>query len=346
MNKITMQAIANEMKLSKSLVSKALSNQAGVNEETKERIRLTAIRLGYRINSSIMSVSSSRTGNIAILIPKEDMEDFEYWGKVIRGIEKGLSEKSFSMILSAIDTSLTPSDGMPSCIQDRKVDGAIVLGFVPQSYIQVVQQMGLPVVMVDSSSTQLKFDHVLVENYLGSYEATRYLLDRNHTAIGFVGDIDYAASFAERYRGFAKCISDFNFEKHKKIKEYAYTQSRGSRSIPFNLLQLQSALSGPDKPSALVCANDPVAFEVMQLLTRLGLRCPEDISLIGFDNLQKCEWTTPALTSVDGGKDTMGSRAVLLMFRRMNESMTRSEHIMITTEIVERQSVRVIPDEH
>ncbi|NGP44764.1 LacI family transcriptional regulator [Bacillaceae bacterium SIJ1] len=339
--KVTMQTIANELGLSKSLVSKALANQTGVSEDTKELIRLTAARLGYRTNSSLKSVPSSKTGNVVVVLPREDLNDFEYWGKIISGIEEKLSEKQYSMILSGIDTSQSTSEGMPSCVSDRRVDGALILGRVPLSYVLAVQATGIPIVLVDTYHNQLKIDHVYAENLSGSYEATQYLLNMNHRKLGFVGDITYAHSFSQRFHGFNIAIQDFNSSANHRAEGFHYIDgAQDEQSLPYCPLQLENALLKHDRPTALVCGNDPIAIHVMQLLDKLAIHCPDDISIVGFDNLQKCKWVHPPLTSIDASKDLMGIRAVEMFLRRIETPELRPEHTMITTEIIERKSVK------
>ncbi|MEK0315689.1 substrate-binding domain-containing protein [Cohnella sp. 56] len=337
--KVTMQSIADELLLSKSLVSKALSNQPGVSEDTRERVRLTAMKLGYPINSSILSVPSAKTGNIAVLLPREDLKDFEYWGKILHGIEKELSEKQLSMIVGGLDASLPTNEGMPSCIADRRVDGALILGLVPLGYILAIKASGIPIVLVDSQNYQLKLDHVFAENYIGGYEATRFLLEKKHRKIGFLGDVQYSASFTERFRGFTAAIQDYRADNRTEIEEFHLTASKRENFFPYSIRQLEEILEKGQRPTALFCGNDPVAFDVLQQLEKRGMASPIDISLIGFDNVQKCEWTTPKLTSVDACKETMGVRAVQLLLRRMENPDERSEHVRITTDIIERNSV-------
>jgi len=337
--KVTLQTIANELGLSKSLVSKALSNHMGVNEETKEKVRLTAINMGYPINSSILSVSSAKTGNVAVLVPREDLSDLEYWGKIFSGIEKELSDHHFSMILSGIDKNVSTKEGMPSCITDRRVDGALILGHVPVGYVLTVQALNIPIVLIDVDYPYLKLDHVLADNFLGGYEAARYLLDHQHCRVGFVGDTSYSFSFAERFRGFDSAVREYRQQSSNEIKTFYITDASTDETLPFSIKQLEQIMQLPERPTAIMCGNDPVAFRVLQMLQGLHIRCPEDVSIIGFDNVQKCNWTTLPLTSIDACKETIGTRAVQLLFRRMNEPASRPERVMITTEIVERNSV-------
>ena len=340
MKKVTLQVIADELHLSKSLVSKALSNQNGVSEETREKIRLAAIRMGYPTNSSATFINASKTGNIAILIPRIDLDDMEYWGEIIKSVESELSKKSFSLILSGIDPAVSTMDGIPSCITDRKVDGAFVLGLMPTAYILAVLSTGVPVVLIDSFNMELKLDHVLAENFQGGYDATRYVLERGHRRIGFVGDVEYSVSFEERFRGFTTAIREYRKENNVAgIEEIQMTDSRCGNKIPFSVDRCREVLCGETRPSALVCANDPIAFDVLQLLADMKIRCPEEISVMGFDNRSKCEWVSPALTSVDVCKEAIGSRAVEMLLRRIADPELRPEHVLITTQIVNRSSV-------
>lgn len=343
--KVTMQMIADELGISKALVSKSLSNQAGVSEETKERIRLAAMRLGYPFNSTLVSVPSSRTGIIALLIPGQDLGDLEYWGEILFAVEKELSKKSFSMIVSAIDNSVPSSRGMPSCIIERKVDGVIIAesGQILSTYIAAVLAAGIPTVMIDPSSIKFKIDYVLADNYYGGYEVARYLLDKGHRKVGFVGDIDYALSFSERYRGFVDAIRDYRIEqKDINIEEFHITSGRGDSYIPLSGAHLEKILRMDNRPTALMCANDPVAFSTLEIIESLGLSCPDDVSIIGFDNVNKCQCLVPALTSVDACKSMLGTRAVQLLIRRMNEPDLRPEYVTLSTQIVERSSVSSI----
>lgn len=340
-----MQSIADHLNISKALVSRALSNKPGVNEETREKIRLTAIKLGYQINSSIMTIPTSKTGMIALLIPREDIgKELQYWGRIIRKIEKELNKKSLSLVLAGIDSSIPVGKGTPSCITDRKVDGAFVLGRLSPSYVLEVSATSIPIVLVDyANHYQIKADHVLADNFEGGYNATRHLIDCGHREIGFVGDKNYAFSFNERYRGFTEAIKDFKLEtRNEEIQSFDLTGKCEDDKLPLCMSQLDSVLSSDNRPSALVCANDENAFFVYEMLSRFGLICPDDISVIGFDNLEKCEWMKPGLTTIDTCKETIGKRAVDLLVRRMEEPELRAEYVFISTEIIERESIKKI----
>lgn len=346
MKKVTLQTIADQLQVSKALVSKALSNDPAVNEETKEIIWKTANELGYRVKNSKKAVPASRTGNVAVLMPRAYLDDFEYWGKVVLGIDKALSQQNFSMMLSGIDIELSPKEGMPASIYENKVDGAIVLGHLPESYIHLLKVRNFPFVMVDSNLQDSQIDHVLSNNFLGAYEATSYLLQNGFDKLAFVGDAESAWSFSERLRGFNQSILDYNI-RHGASAEYQYIRGMGV-SAQGNYVQpefkknLKQRLTEPEPYAALFCANDMIAIEVMKIAAEWGLQCPRDYSIIGFDDLSICEFMQPQITTVSVPKIEMGMRAVQLMLRKINEPKALPELVHLSTYLVKRASVKTL----
>ncbi|PRX74339.1 LacI family transcriptional regulator/LacI family purine nucleotide synthesis repressor [Cohnella sp. SGD-V74] len=337
--KPTMQHIADKLGISKSLVSRALAGDAQVSDRTKEQVRLTAMELGYPINSSAAAVPSSRTGNVAVLMPRAHLRDAEFWGKVVGGTEEELHRSAFSLVLGCIATDEPVKSGLPSCITDRKVDGAIVMGRVPVGYIAEVLATGIPVVLADVMADGLKLDHVLADNYRGGYEAASLLLQKGHRKLLFAGDPGFSYSFAERKRGAERAVAQFEPQDGTEAPSLSFVDSALLEDQWLTLPGEEFAAALKGDVTAVVCANDSIAFAALERLAELGLRCPQDVSVVGFDNVERCEWVTPSLTSVDAGKTTIGKRAVELLLRRMEHPEERPETLYIATEMVERNSV-------
>lgn len=343
MKKITLQLIADELGVSKALVSKALSNDPAVNEVTKETIWAKAEEMGYRMKSSRKTIPASRTGNLAVLMPRAYLDDMEYWGKVIHGIEKELANHSFSMILSSIDISLSPKEGLPSSIYEKKVDGAIVMGHLPDSYIEALAATDFPYVMVDANLLESSIDHVLANNFLGAYQATNHLLESGHVKLGFVGDADTSWSFRERSRGFEEAIRDFNRKSSSNASAVTIEGIGVSGTGMYVAAEFAKVLSRfvkADQPvTALFCANDLTAFESLKLLSEWGISCPGNISVIGFDDLTLTEIMSPKLTTVRVPKADIGSRAAQMILRRIENPDVTPEHVLLSTQLIKRASV-------
>ncbi|UJF32369.1 LacI family DNA-binding transcriptional regulator [Paenibacillus hexagrammi] len=344
MKKITLQTIAEHLNVSKALVSKALSNDPAVNDVTKEQIWKTAEELGYRIKSSKKAFPASRTGNLAVLMPRGYMNDIEYWGKVLGGIDAELSKHGFSMLLSGIDTSIPPKEGMPASIHENKADGVIVLGHIPQDYIDDLKARSFPFVLVDTNIQDPTIDHVLANNFIGAYQATNHLIQAGHKNLAFVGDVESAWSFAERLRGFEQAVRTWNEKAPYPVTtvriEGTGVSGRGNyTSAEFSQTLVGHVRNNPPV-TGLFCANDMIAIETQSILAQMGVGCPSEVSIIGFDDLALSELTQPKLTTVKVPKTEMGKTAVELILRRIGDPEGWPELVLLSTFLVERASVQ------
>lgn len=346
MIKITLQMIADRLGVSKALVSKALAGDAAVNEGTRETIWKTAEEMGYRFKSPRRFGPDAQSGIMAVLMPRAYLDDMEYWGNVIQGIEKELLQHNFSMLLSSIDISLPPKDGLLSSIDDQQVSGAIAMGHLPDSYIEALKAKHFPFIMLDASRLDPAVDHILANNYLGAYEATAHLLRHGHRRIGFVGDANTSWSFRERYRGFKESAADFAAETGQTVDTRVIggigVSGNGMYTKPELDEQIKEAAQGEQPLTGLFCANDLTAFETLKRLGAIGLSCPDDVSVVGFDDLTLTKLMRPNLTTVRVPKAAIGSRAAELVVRRLRHPDVVPELVLLSTELIERETVRSV----
>jgi len=347
MKKITLQTIAEHLNVSKALVSKALSNDPAVSDVTKELIWKTAKEMGYPIKSSRKVVPASKTGTLAVVMPRGYMQDFQYWGKILGGIDEELSKYSFSMLLSSIDTSIVQAkDGLPASIHEGKIDGVIVLGHIPDNYIYALKEKNYPFVMVDSNVQDPTVEHILSNNSQGAQQAVKLLLDAGHRKLAFVGDISSAWSFAERYRGFEQAVREAVEAGCKGIEtvrvEGVGVSGNGNYTSPEFAKALSRCIHRDDPVTAYFCANDMLAMETQSAFAAMGVSCPQDVSIVGFDDLSISALTQPKLTTVKVPKTEMGKRAVELVLHRISHPEAWPELVLLSTFLVERDSVRSI----
>lgn len=343
MKKITLQMIADKLGVSKALVSKALANDSAVNEQTKETIWRTAEEMGYPLKRRASAGANTRT--LAVLMPRAYLNDMEYWGKVIHGIDQELIGQGYGMVLSSIDIALPPKDCLPASVYENKVDGALVMGHLPDAYITVLRANDFPIVMVDANLLDQSLDHVHANNFLGAYRATQSLIEAGHRRIGFVGDADTSWSFRERSRGFEEAIAHYNAKHDDPIERLHISgvgvSGEGMYTDPELKEHFRNSLA-EQRTTALFCANDLTAFESLKVLTDLGYRCPDDISIIGFDDLTLSELMQPKLTTVSVPKHEIGARAAQLIVRRIQQPDATPEQVLLATRLIERASVRTV----
>ncbi len=251
------------------------------------------------------------------------------------------------MILSGIDIKLPPEDALPSSIVDGKADGALLMGHMPEMYVKALADRSFPTVLVDSSLPNPPFDHVLANNYAGAYAAGETLLAAGHRRLAFVGDPETAWSFRERARGFEECVGDFAERTGEnvhvaKIRGIGVSGS-GNYTAPGFAEELKQAL-GNGQVSALFCANDMLALEAVRQMREFGLDCPEDVSVIGFDDLSLSGYVQPALSTVRVPKERIGTRAAELLIQRLRHPGGTAEQVLLATALIERSSVKRLPD--
>lgn len=335
---VTMQGIANKLNVSKSLVSRALSDKYGVSDAMRSSIWLAAIDMGYKFTAK-QHKRISTVDSVTVVVMREDLLDSGYWVKVINAIEEQLSSKSISIFLSIVDAENGKGGELvPLSVRQLKAQGIIVLGQVPLTHVAAVSALGLPIVLVDHKFSKLKYDHILANNYDSSYEATEFLIQCGHREIGMVGSASYSFSFTERLRGFNDCLSAHAAEV-VYAPQYMITASHDSRTHPFSREQFKQSITRDHHPTALFCANDITAFEVYELLKEAGLSVPEDVSVMGFDNVPKSKWVTPMLSTVNISRSELGVGAVEMLMKRIKQPTKSLESVLVGTSIVKRNSV-------
>ncbi len=262
--KVTMDDIANELNVSRSLVSRAIADKYGVSDEMKNKIKLTALKMGYNFTSKHKN-EFQRVESITLVVESADLLDSGFWVRIIDSIEKELNRRLISVFLSVFQDE--HQEKLPVSIKQMKTQGAIILGRVPMKHILAVSVTGLPIVLVDSMYSNLKFDQVMANNYQGCYDATDFILKQGHQNIGFVGSAQYSYSFRERLRGFNDCIAS---NTDRQIITHHVVNEHDSDAIPFSRKAFFEMMNSSTVPTALVCANDPVAFHVYELLEEMG----------------------------------------------------------------------------
>ncbi|MEK0314571.1 LacI family DNA-binding transcriptional regulator [Cohnella sp. 56] len=351
MKKVTLQMIADKVGVSKALVSKALSHDPAVKDETKNDIWRTAEELGYPVHlrNNKRDKPRVKTGYIAVIMPRAYLNDFEYWGRIMRGIEQAISEKGYTMILAGIDLA-SVSDTLPAAIKVDKIDGALVLGHIAESAIEELESRNIPFAMIDTSLLSPDLDHILSNNYLGAYDAVGRILKVGHRQIGFVGDVDSAWSFTERARGCVDAVKMFNAASPNTKATIEWISGVGASGTgnyikPEFGEQLIQAIHSKSPVTAFFCANDMFAFDTINRLAEEGMSSPEDYSIVGFDDLSLAGMMHPKLTTVRVAKESIGYRAVEILLRRIAQPDSQSEVVMVGTKFVERDTLRSADDE-
>ena len=232
---------------------------------------------------------------------------------------------------------------IPECIDERKVAGILVVGKISDDNLSTLKKTGIPVVLVDFTSLGDSCDCVLTHNKQGGYMMTSHIIKKGFQKIGFFGDLSYSFSFQDRFMGYKQSLIKnqvVNMDDiDQYINEYSFTQDIEKYILSNNILEIVKILSSKQLPEVLVCANDSNAFAVILALTQMGIKVPEDISVVGFDDTPLCVKSVPQITTVQVQKELMGQVAVSNLMDRIHRKddvpMTR----LLSVKIVERDSL-------
>jgi len=319
--KTSMQDIANRLNISRMTVSKAFKNDADISSEMREKVRLMAQEMGYQY-------AKNDPLSLIVLVPEVFLADTEdFYTTLFRRLNENANFKNISLFLKII----SKKDEMEQNTNFSHVskDGIMMLGQFEKAYVIKVQSLGLPLICVDFYYDDLELDSIVSNNFNAGYIATRYLLNKGHKHIGYVGTIPSTTSIIDRYLGFTKALIEKGLDYQKSV----IVEDRDHEGNMIDLVL-------PKKlPSAFLCNNDHIAYLLIKKLQQMGLSVPKDVSVIGFDDVMYSKISQPMITTMKVSRKYMAEQAITLMIRRMNNKKAKLINMSLECLMVERDSV-------
>jgi len=328
---ITIKKIAELAGVSQSTVSKALNDRSDVGFETKKRVLEIARELHFTPQAFGKALKKRMSENVGVLFCRDlhSISGNPFYSRVLEGIEAELALNNFNLILHII-TETTP-DELPKMVRERQVDGLILVGTFRDRYIRRILEENLKIVFLDPKEN---FDHhcqILIDNEHGAFQATQYLIDMGHRRIGFIsGDLS-RMSFRQRYNGYLKALNHSGIEPDETLVragglENGYDHAR--------------SLLESNRMTSLFAANDINAIFAYKAIHEKGLKIPDDISIVGFDDIDLARMSTPPLTTIRVYKEELGSIAVRALIQQIRGGSARPVTTIMPTRLVARESVR------
>ncbi len=332
---VSLQTIADQVGVSKYAVSLALNNKAGVSESVRKEIFRVAKEMGY-----VKPAKKSNIGklNIAVLIPEYIQDDTAFYPNIYWAIEKAIQEHGHSASITSVSDAMEKTGSLPTMFNETDVGGVIVVGQVAAGYMQQLVDTGLPCVSVDESYRTVDVDCVLSANECGAYQMVQHLIDCGHTAIGFIGSIHVTSSIYGRWVGYQNALTRNGLTANRRSCILADSPKQ---SLLSQFDELSQHLDGLTTfPTAWFCANDGSAATLISILRSRGIRVPEDISVVGFDDQLIASMVSPELTTYHVPRKEMGKTAVQLLLHRITEPGMVCREISLRGYPVYRNSVK------
>jgi len=329
---VTMRDIADKLGVSSVTVSKAINDKEGVGDELRKKIKETASDMGYRFNTAARSIKEGLSYNIGIIIPEKftGTASQGFYMQFYQALAIHMDEHGYSGIMHILSAEDEEQLVLPRVYLEKKVDGFIILGQLNRDYIDMFLATGAPLVFLDFYTDQPDVDCVITDNFYDVYDLTNYLIRLGHRDIAFVGNIRATSSILDRYLGYYKSM----LEHRIPIDEDYLVNDRDEKGqfIPIVL---------PERmPTAFVCNCDQIAYHLISLLQRKGLRVPEDCSVVGFDNDIYATLTNPDLTTVEVNMAEMSKTAVSMIVNKVRNGNASQGRVSVKGKIVYRDSVK------
>ncbi|MGI5507350.1 LacI family DNA-binding transcriptional regulator [Lentzea sp. CA-135723] len=329
-SRVTIRDVAAQAGVSVATVSKVLNNRYGVSPDTFARVTAVIKDLGYEASLVAQSLRNRRTNVIGILVA--DIEPFST--ELLKGAADAIRGTGFELVVYSAGGRTGDPTGWElrylTRLSGTLVDGAVLV--TPAVDLEGIP--GTPVVAVDPHTGRAALPTVDSDNLHGGRLATEHLLSLGHTRIAMLTGRADLKSAQQRETGYRGALASAGVPVDENLVR------RGDYDAKVATESARELLAGPDRPTAIFAANDTTAIAAIEAARELGLRVPEDLSVVGFDNIPESALCAPPITTVQQPIREMGHRALELLVRLINGEETADTHITLGTELVVRQSTR------
>ena len=331
----TIYDIAKAAGVSPSTVARALRGTGYCSPIKKELIINLAQSMKYSPTHSAKTLKSKRSNKILFCIP--DIYNPFYF-RMIKGASDVLDTRGYFPILCHTRGQIDLELKMIQNLSERYGDGMILVSFnFTEKNIAAVNQCGMPVVLTNkyesANPDDDQFDYVYIDTFEGIRLATSTLIDLGHRRIAYIGGNQHTQTGQERHNGYLAALLQAGIPQDPAIQMTGdYTTAGGARAAR-KLLRLTSS------PTAIVCANDLMAFGVLKTCRDAGVNIPKEISLIGMDNTESASWSYPTLTSVAMKEEEIGHYAGEFLLERIYDDRKNKRSIRLLPDIVVRDSI-------
>jgi LacI family transcriptional regulator len=332
---VNIKDVAKKTGFSVATVSKALNGYTDISTHTKNTILKVAGELGYMPNSYGKTLVTKKSFTIGVVFEEQTGIGLShpFFGEVLSIIKSQIEAHGYDMLLMSKKVGIFVKSYIDHCYQ-KGVDGVIVISadLDYDNYVRIIESK-LPMALIDFENEYK--NTVYTNNFKASYDSVMYLYEHGHRKIGYIkGDLNRFTG-KERFAGFRKAMEDLNLSVPE---EYLYTGSQYLFDEGTKAAGQIADLS--DRPTAVICASDTLAIGLMRGLMNLGLKVPDDVSIMGFDDIRIAAQMFPALTTVAQDKKTIGLKASEMLIGQINNPQAPVEHFMVDGIIVERQTVK------
>jgi LacI family transcriptional regulator len=331
----TIREVADRAGVSIATVSHVLNDTRFVSDDLRSRVQQAMRDLGYQPNRLARSLRSGKSHTVGLVLPDSSNP---YFAEVARSVQSTAFELGYSVLLCNTDGELDKEALYGALLIEKQVDGVILIAAgASGQHMRDLQQRGIPLAVVDRASPDAFVDSVQIDNRAGGRLAAQHLVDLGHRRIACIGGPPEVYPSYDRVYGYldARRAADLPDDADTVIN--ANFRPDGGYAATRHLLSL------PEPPTAIFACNDLMAMGAIGAIVECGLRCPQDVSVVGFDDMHLARYTNPPLTTVAQPKVEMGRQAMLLLLERMNAPVLPIRSLLLEAMLVVRSSTQPLP---
>lgn len=332
---VNIKDVAIQAGVSPSTVSRVIANSPRISTETSERVRTIMKELNYHPNAIARSLVRQRSQTVGLLIPNTIEQFFlnPFFPEVLRGITQVAQHAAYDLFLSTALHGLNDIERLEQMVQGKRVDGVILLtARVEDPLLRVLHENHIPAVLIGRPATPSTISWVNNDNKKAAYDATSHLLKLGHKTIGFIGGAPDLVVTMDRLTGYASALQDAGIQFDPVLTTSETFLEEGGYT---GMMRLLATL---ERPSAIIASDDVLAFGAMRAAGELGYRIPEDLAIVGFNDIPLAKLANPPMTTMNVHIFELGQLAAKILIEQIEWPAIGQKEQLVPHNLVVRRS--------
>jgi len=330
MKYITLKMVAERAGVSVNTASRAINNKSDINEETKKRVLKVAQELGYVRNATAVALRTKKTGTLGVVIADNRNP---FYAEVLNGIEEAAREKNYHIILANTQRDYQKEEEAINLLLAKRVDGLLITPVQDRNDdIKKLIEANIPFVIVGRDFKNIEVDAVYNDEVKGGFLATEYLIKKGHKRVALINGFLHKSPAKGRLEGYKKVLKKYGIPFDDALVTIGDIDVKDGYERTKQLLEKNLDFT------AIFAYNDMMAFGAMQAVKEKGLRIPEDIGLVGYDDILFSSLISPSLSTIRLKKQELGAESVRLLLSRINGNRKKIKKVMLGVELQIRES--------
>ncbi|MCW9732186.1 substrate-binding domain-containing protein [Avibacterium sp. 20-15] len=326
----TMKDIARIAQVSTSTVSHVINNTGYVSEAMRARVMNVVESLNYRPSALARSLKVKQTNTLGMLVSATNNP---FFAEVVSGVEQYCNQHQYNLIISSIDGAENRLEQNIQTLIQKQVDGLLLM-YSDSQYADLKQlNISLPVVVMDWWPTALNADKIYENSELGAYLATQYLIQQGHREIAIITGNLQKSLAQNRLQGYKKALQEAQLPLNPEWIIESHFDFEGG------VIGMKKLLQAKKRPSAVFACSDTIAVGVYQVAWQQGLNIPQDLSVIGYDDIMLAQYLSPPLSTIHQPKAELGKLAVETLLKRIKTPEKPYQSLLLEPKLVVRESI-------